>query len=122
MPRCIDNIHIFTFPAAEDTKTDASSSKESPIPAELSAVVEALKTVIKEEKSVSSELSHTTDKQMVQVRADTEALQQMVTGLCSTLQNNRYYIMYANIYYCNSFISTEQLLAGFQIFHLDYVD
>ena len=92
------NICISTFPAAEDTKTDASSSKESPIPAELSAVVEALKTVIKEEKSVSSELSHTTDKQMVQVRADTEALQQMVTGLCSTLQNNRYYIMYANIY------------------------
>ena len=86
-------------------------------------MVEALKTVIKEEKSVSSELSHTTDKQMVQVRADTEALQQMVTRLCSTLQNNRY-IMYANIYYCNSFISTEQLLAGFQIFqfHLDYVD
>ena len=87
--QCIDNIHISTLLAAEDTKTDASSSKESPIPAELSAVVEALKTVIKEEKSVSSELSHTTDKQMVQVRADTEALQQMVTGLCSTLQNNR---------------------------------
>ena len=75
--------------AADDTKTDATSTKESPIPSELAAVVEALKTMIKEEKSVSSEISHTTDKGIKQVKEDTEALKQMVSGITSTLQNNR---------------------------------
>ena len=75
--------------AADDAKTDATSIKESPIPAELAAVVEALKTMIKEEKSASSEISHTTDKSIKQVREDTEALKQMVSGITSTLQNNR---------------------------------
>lgn len=75
--------------AADDNKTDATSTKESPIPAELAAVVEALKTMIKEEKSVSSEISHTTDKGIKQVKEDTEALKQMVSGITSTLQNNR---------------------------------
>ena len=75
--------------AADDAKTDATSIKESPIPAELAAVVEALKTMIKEEKSASSEISHTTDKGIKQVREDTEALKQMVSGITSTLQNNR---------------------------------
>ena len=77
------------FLVAEENKTDATSSKESPIPAELNAVVEALKNLIKEEKSLSSEISHTTDKQIKQVKDDTEALSQLVTGLGSTLQNNR---------------------------------
>merc|ERR1712025_633705 len=48
-----------------------------------------LKNLIKEEKSLSSEISHTTDKQIKQVKDDTEALSQLVTGLGSTLQNNR---------------------------------
>ena len=52
-------------------------------------MVEALKTMIKEEKSVSSEISHTTDKGIKQVKEDTEALKQMVSGITSTLQNNR---------------------------------
>ena len=81
----LDKIHS----AADDTKTDATSTKESPIPAELAAVVEALKTMIKEEKSASSEISHTTDKSIKQVKEDTEALKQMVSGITSTLQNNR---------------------------------
>ena len=79
----------YIYSAADDTKTDATSTKESPIPAELAAVVEALKTMIKEEKSVSSEISHTTDKGIKQVKEDTEALKQMVSGITSTLQNNR---------------------------------
>lgn len=79
----------FIYLAADDTKTDATSTKESPIPSELAAVVEALKTMIKEEKSVSSEISHTTDKGIKQVKEDTEALKQMVSGITSTLQNNR---------------------------------
>ena len=75
--------------ATAENKTDNSNSKESPIPAELSAVVEGLKTLIKEEKSVSSEISHASDKQIKQVKDDTESLKQMLSGLSSTLQNNR---------------------------------
>ena len=80
---------IFFFLVTEENKSDATSSKETPIPAELSTVVESLKNFIKEEKSLSSEVSHTTNKQIKQIKVDTEALSQMVTGLQSTLQNNR---------------------------------
>merc|ERR1712107_443556 len=41
------------------------------------------------EKSVSSEISHASDKQIKQVKDDTESLKQMLSGLSSTLQNNR---------------------------------
>jgi len=73
----------------ENQTDNASNSKEGPIPGELNTVVESLKNLIKEEKSISSEISHTTDKQIRQVKEDTEALQQMVSGLTSTLQTNR---------------------------------
>jgi len=73
----------------EENKSDGTAGKETPIPAELSAVVESLKSFIKEEKSLSSEVSHTTNKQIKQIKDDTEALSQMVIGLKSTLQNNR---------------------------------
>ena len=59
-------------------------------------MVEALKTMIKEEKNASSEISHTTDKGVKQVRQDTEALKQMVSGISSTLQNNRF--VYIKLY------------------------
>ena len=78
-------------PAAsgEENKTDGSSSKESPIPAELNTTVEAFKNFIKEEKSLSSEISHNTDKQMKQVKEDTEGLSHLVSSISSTLQSNR---------------------------------
>ena len=52
--------------------------------------------MIKEEKNASSEISHTTDKGVKQVRQDTEALKQMVSGISSTLQNNRF--VYIKLY------------------------
>jgi len=51
--------------------------------------VEAFKNFIKEEKSVSSEISHNTDKQMKQVKEDTEGLSHLVSSISSTLQSNR---------------------------------
>ena len=75
--------------SSEENKTDGSGSKESPIPAELNTTVEAFKNFIKEEKSVSSEISHNTDKQMKQVKEDTEGLSHLVSSLSSTLQSNR---------------------------------
>ena len=74
---------------SEENKTDGSNTKESPIPAELNTVVEAFKNFIKEEKSVSSEISHNTDKQMKQVKEDTEGLSHLVSSISSTLQSNR---------------------------------
>ena len=75
--------------SSEENKTDGSNSKESPIPAELNTTVEAFKNFIKEEKSVSSEISHNTDKQMKQVKEDTEGLRHLVSSISSTLQSNR---------------------------------
>ena len=74
---------------SEESKTDGATSKESPIPAELNTVVETFKNFIKEEKSVSSEISHNTDKQMKQVKEDTEGLSHLVSSISSTLQSNR---------------------------------
>ena len=74
---------------SEENKTDGATSKESPIPAELNTVVETFKNFIKEEKSVSSEISHNTDKQMRQVKEDTEGLSHLVSSISSTLQSNR---------------------------------
>jgi len=51
--------------------------------------VEDLKKLIKEEKAVSSEVSHTSDKQLKKVKEETEALSQLVNGLASGVQNNR---------------------------------
>ena len=75
--------------SGEENKTDGSNSKESPIPAELNTTVEAFKAFIKEEKSLSSEISHNTDKQMKQVKEDTEGLSHLVSSISSTLQSNR---------------------------------
>jgi len=65
------------------------SGKESMIPQELWSTVEDLKKLIKEEKAVSSEVSHTSDKQLKKVKEETEALSQLVNGLASGVQNNR---------------------------------
>ena len=85
----IQDSHPGKQAASEENKTDGATSKESPIPAELNTVVETFKNFIKEEKSVSSEISHNTDKQMRQVKEDTEGLSHLVSSISSTLQSNR---------------------------------
>jgi len=45
--------------------------------------------MIKEEKAVSSEVSHTSDKQLKKVKEETDALNHLVNGLASGVQNNR---------------------------------
>merc|ERR1719318_1674996 len=59
------------------------------IPQELFNTVEDLKKMIKEEKAISSEVSHTSDKQLKKVKEETEALSQLVSGLATGVQNNR---------------------------------
>jgi len=73
----------------KESKGDGPSGKESMIPQELFATVEDLKKMIKDEKAVSSEVSHTSDKQFKKVSEETEALTQLVSGLATGVQNNR---------------------------------
>ena len=77
---------------SQENKGEAPTGKESMIPQELWNTVEDLKKMIKEEKAVSSEVSHTSDKQLKKVKEETEALSQLVTGLASGVQNNRWVV------------------------------
>merc|ERR1712096_47101 len=74
---------------SQESKGEGPTGKESMIPQELFNTVEDLKKMIKEEKALSSEVSHTSDKQLKKVKEETEALNQLVTGLASGVQNNR---------------------------------
>jgi len=74
---------------SQENKGEGPSGKESMIPQELFNTVEDLKKMIKEEKAISSEVSHTSDKQLKKVKEETEALSQLVSGLATGVQNNR---------------------------------
>jgi len=74
---------------AEAGPDQAGGGKEALLPAELLATVETLKNTIKEEKSLSSEVSHSSVKAMTKVREETEALSLMVSSLSTAVQNNR---------------------------------
>jgi len=74
---------------SQESKGEGPSGKESMIPQELFNTVEDLKKMIKDEKAISSEVSHTSDKQFKKVKEETEALSQLVSGLATGVQNNR---------------------------------
>jgi hypothetical protein len=63
--------------------------KESFVPQELGTTVEELRAFVKEEKDVSSEVSHLSDKQFQRIREDTEALSQLVAVLAAGVQQNK---------------------------------
>ena len=64
-------------------------NKESMIPAELGATVEELKKMVKEEKGVSSDISHVSAKAYNKIKEETEALAQLVNVLATGVQKNR---------------------------------
>ena len=73
----------------EAGKVDGKSAKESMIPAELGATVEELKKMVKEEKGVSSDISHVSAKAYNKIKEETEALAQLVNVLATGVQKNR---------------------------------
>jgi len=63
--------------------------KESSVPQVLATTIDELKAFIKEEKDVSSEVSHLSDKQFKRIKSDTEGLSQLVSVLATGVQQSK---------------------------------
>lgn len=73
----------------QEGKVEGKAVKESMIPNELGSTVEDLKKIMKEEKSVSSDISHVSAKPYNKIKDETEALSQLVNVLAIGVQKNR---------------------------------
>jgi len=73
----------------QEGKSEGKAVKESMIPTELGSTVEELKKIMKEEKSVSSDISHVSAKPYNKIKDETEALSQLVSVLAIGVQKNR---------------------------------
>lgn len=75
--------------AGHQTQDTGKVGKESVVPKELGETVEELRTFVKEEKDVSSEVSHLSDKQFKRIKEDAEALSQLVSVLATGVQQSK---------------------------------
>lgn len=70
-------------------KSDSGKVKENQVPVEIMNTVESLKTHIKQQKSLSSDIARTTTRKMLNVQSDIQDMVWNVQELANTVQSNK---------------------------------
>ena len=79
---------LATNPTTEVSSSSSQNVKESNIPNELLVTVEDFKKFVKEERSISSEIAHTSPKIHDKISEEINGLNQLVSALSSGLAKN----------------------------------
>ncbi|BFZ24459.1 hypothetical protein BsWGS_27498 [Bradybaena similaris] len=74
--------------ASTGAASDGRTVKETPLPDQLAATVDALQKYVKEEKSVREDITRMSSKLMVKVQEDVTVLRQLLSVIANGLQRN----------------------------------